>query len=40
MAILTQWIMLDLKELLRTPIDDNGDPDVGPSAGPTFDFTQ
>ena len=29
-----------LKELLRTPIDDNGDPDVGPNAGPTFDFTQ
>ena len=31
---------LHLKDLVRTPIDDNGDPDVGPNAGPTFDFTQ
>ncbi|KAL9985862.1 hypothetical protein ACROYT_G008311 [Oculina patagonica] len=27
-----------LKNLVRTPIDDKGDPDVGPNAGPTFDF--
>jgi len=30
---------LHLRNLVRTPIDDNGDPDVGPNAGPTFDFT-
>ncbi|XP_078360554.1 uncharacterized protein LOC144644874 [Oculina patagonica] len=30
---------LHLKNLVRTPIDDNGDPNVGPNAGPTFDFT-
>ncbi|CAH3157234.1 unnamed protein product [Porites evermanni] len=30
---------LHLRNLLATPIDDNGDPDVGPNAGPTFDFT-
>ena len=28
-----------LKKLVSTPIDDNGDPYVGPNAGPTFDFT-
>ena len=27
-----------LKKLVSTPIDDNGDPYVGPNAGPTFDF--
>lgn len=30
---------LHLRNLLTTPIDDDGDPDVGPNAGPTFDFT-
>ena len=30
---------LHLRNLVRTPIDDSGDPDVGPNAGPTFDFT-
>lgn len=32
-------VELHLKNLLRTPVDDNGDPDIGPNAGPTFDFT-
>ena len=32
-------VELHLKKLLRTPVDENGDPDVGPNAGPTFDFT-
>jgi len=32
-------VNLHLKNLVRTPIEDNGDPDVGPNAGPTFDFT-
>lgn len=30
---------LHLRNLVGTPIDDNGDPDVGPNAGPPFDFT-
>lgn len=30
---------LHLTNLLRTPIYDNGDPYIGPNAGPTFDFT-
>ena len=30
---------LHMKNLVRTPIDDNGDPNDGPNAGPTFDFT-
>ncbi|XP_078360553.1 uncharacterized protein LOC144644871 isoform X2 [Oculina patagonica] len=30
---------LHMQNLVRTPIDENGDPDVGPNAGPTFDFT-
>lgn len=30
---------LHLQNLVGTPIDDNGDPDVGPNAGPPFDFT-
>ena len=30
---------LHLRNLVRTPVDDNGDPEVGPNAGPTFDFT-
>ena len=29
---------LHLRNLVRTPVDENGDPDVGPNAGPTFDF--
>ena len=29
---------LHLRNVVRTPVDDNGDPDVGPNAGPTFDF--
>lgn len=29
---------LHLKKLVHTPIADDGDPDVGPNAGPTFDF--
>ena len=32
-------VHLHLKNLVRMPIDDNGDPYVGPNAGPTFDFT-
>lgn len=32
-------VELHLKKLLRTPVDDDGDPDIGPNAGPTFDFT-
>lgn len=32
-------VELHLKYLLETPVDDNGDPDIGPNAGPTFDFT-
>lgn len=27
-----------LKRLVRTPLEENGDPTVGPNAGPTFDF--
>ena len=30
---------LHLTKLLRTPVEDNGDPYIGPNAGPTFDFT-
>ena len=30
---------LHLSKLLRTPVEDNGDPYIGPNAGPTFDFT-
>ncbi|XP_068752704.1 uncharacterized protein [Montipora capricornis] len=30
---------LHLKKLVHTSIADDGDPDVGPNAGPTFDFT-
>ena len=29
-------VELHLKTLLRMPIDDNGDPDIGPNAGPLF----
>ena len=32
-------VELHLKNLVRTPIDDNGNPEVGPNAGPTFTFT-
>lgn len=32
-------VNLQLKNLVQTPIDDNGDPEEGPNAGPTFDFT-
>ena len=32
-------VELHLKALLRTPVDDNGDPDIEPNAGPTFEFT-
>lgn len=31
-------LVIHLNRLMRTPIDDNGDPDIGPNAGPTFDF--
>ena len=31
-------VSLHLKKLVRMPIDDDGDPDVGPNAGPTFEF--
>ena len=30
---------IHLRNLVRTPIDDNGDPNIGPNAGPTFVFT-
>lgn len=30
---------LHLKKLVHTPIADDGDPEVGPNAAPTFDFT-
>lgn len=32
-------VELHLKNLIRTPIDDNGNPEIGPNAGPTFEFT-
>ena len=33
-------VELHLKNLVRIPIDDvNGNPEVGPNAGPTFTFT-
>ena len=33
-------VELHLRNLVRTPIDDvNGNPEVGPNAGPTFTFT-
>ena len=33
-------VELHLNNLVRTPIDDvNGNPEVGPNAGPTFTFT-
>jgi len=32
-------VVVHLKQLLRTPVSPHGDPDVGPNAGPTFDFT-
>lgn len=27
-----------LKRLVRTPLEEDGDPTVGPNAGPTFEF--
>ena len=30
---------IHLKRLVKTPIEDKGDPLVGPNAGPTFEFT-
>ena len=32
-------LIMHLNRLMSTPIDDNGDPNVGPNAGPTFEFT-
>ncbi|CAH1271190.1 Hypp4598 [Branchiostoma lanceolatum] len=34
MSSLTAWA----KRLVRTPIDSNGDPEIGPNAAPTFEF--
>ncbi|XP_019648076.1 PREDICTED: uncharacterized protein LOC109488316 isoform X2 [Branchiostoma belcheri] len=35
MSSLTAWG----KRLVQTPIDPNGDPEIGPNAAPTFEFT-
>ena len=32
-------VELHLKALLRAPVDDNGNPDIEPNTGPTFEFT-
>lgn len=32
-------LQVHLDKLIRTPVHPDGDPDVGPNAGPTFDFT-
>ena len=40
-AIGTMFVIKSqLNALLSTPIHEGGDPDIGPNAGPTYDFTQ
>ena len=36
---LMRTLFTELQELVKKPIDIQGDPNVGPNVGPTYDFT-